>query len=111
VPRKQPRTYSLATLEAGRLLGDAVRAARLERRWTINELAERVGASYNTTHKVERGDLSVELGVAFEAAVLLGVPLFGDDPERRRIEGARLSDRLAVLPERARRPTRIDNDF
>jgi transcriptional regulator with XRE-family HTH domain len=111
MPKKRPRTYSVATLEAGHLLGDAVRAARLERRWTVRELAERVGASYNTIQKVERGDLTVALGVAFEAAVLLGVPLFGDDPERRRVEGARLRDRLAVLPERARRPVRIDNDF
>lgn len=108
---RKPRTYSPVTVEAARLLGAAVRAARLERRWTVEELAERIGANHTTVRKVERGDLTVGLGVAFEAAAIVGVPLFGDDAERRSLEAARLADRLAVLPDRARRPVTIDNDF
>ena len=108
---KKPRSYSQMTIDAARLLGASVRAARLERRWTVEELAERVGVNHTTLRKVERGDLTVGLGVAFEAAALLGVPLFGGDDERRSIEIARLNDRLAALPERARRPVRVDDEF
>ncbi len=108
---QKPRSYSPLTVDAARLLGASVRIARLERRWTVEDLAERVGVNHSTMRKVERGDLTVRLGVAFEAAALLGVPLFGDDDERRSLETARLEDRLAVLPERARRPVRVDDDF
>ena len=50
--------------------------ARRERRWTLAELAERVGVSVVTIRKVERGDPTVALGTAFEAAVIAGVVLF-----------------------------------
>jgi transcriptional regulator with XRE-family HTH domain len=108
---KNPRTYSPLTVEAARLLGARIRAARRERRWTVDELAERVGVTHPTIRKIERGDLTVSLGSAFEAAALLGIPLFGDDPDRRSIEAGRLEDRLAVLPRRVRRPVKVDNDF
>jgi transcriptional regulator with XRE-family HTH domain len=108
---KKARAYSPLTIEAARLLGARIRATRRERRWTVEELAERVGVAHPTIRKVERGDLTVSLGAAFEAAAILGVPLFADDPARRSLEAARLEDRLTVLPARVRRPVRIDNDF
>lgn len=109
---KKPRTYSSQTAEAARLLGNRIRLARLERRWTIEELAERVGINHITMSKIERGNLSVGLGAAFEAAVLVGVPLFHADAERRDQETRNVETRLALLPKRARRPTRnISNDF
>lgn len=107
----KPRTYSRRTNEAMRLLGAQVTEARRARRWSVEELAERVGASHPTIRKVERGDPSVGLGVAFEAATVLGVPLFGDDDDRRSVEAARLRDRLTALPDRARRPGKVSNDF
>lgn len=108
---KRTRTYSPATQEAARLLGRQVREARLERRWTLSDLAERLGVNYATAKKVEEGDLSVGLGVAFEAATLLGVPLFSEDRRRRGLEAARIDDRLALLPKRARRREDPDDDF
>lgn len=60
--------------------------------------------------KIESGDLTVGLGPAFEAMAVLGLSLFHAEPERRAVEAARVADRLAVLPERTRRPV-IDNDF
>lgn len=77
---------------------------------SVEELAERVGVNHQTIRKVERGDLTVGLGPAFEAAAILGVPLFDPDPERRDLEFGRMRDRLAVLPQRARRP-KVTNDF
>src|ERR1700730_7686517 len=106
---KRVRTYSPVTSEAARLLGARVRLARRERRWTVQELAERVGVTHVTIRKVERGDLTVGLGVAFEAAAVLGVPLFHEDPSRRSLEAARVDDRLALLPQLVRKPMRIDD--
>jgi transcriptional regulator with XRE-family HTH domain len=108
---KRTRTYSPITVQAARLLGARVRLARRERRWTLQELAERVGVTHVTMRKVERGDLTVGLGVAFEAAAVLGVPLFHEDPSRRTLETGRVDDRLAVLPALVRKPTEVDDDF
>ena len=109
--RKQPRTFSPLTAEAFRLLGARIRLARRERRWTLQELADRVGVTAVTMRKVERGDPSVRLGVAFEAATLTGVPLFHEDRSRRRLEAERIDDRLAVLPKYVRRPVEVNDDF
>ena len=84
--------------------------ARRERRWTLAELAERVGVSAVTMRKVERGDPSVALGTAFEAAALVGVPLFHQDSARRSVEGEVVLSRLAVLPATVR-SRRVDDDF
>lgn len=84
--------------------------ARRERHWTLQDLAERVGVTAVTMRKVERGDPSVRLGIAFEAAALTGVPLFDQDDARRRLEQARVDDRLALLPKRIHSP-KIDDDF
>jgi transcriptional regulator with XRE-family HTH domain len=103
--------YSPRTLEAAELLGAEIRIGRLERRWTANELAERVGVSVVTLRKIERGDPSVGLGFAFEAATLTGVPLFHDERPQFSAELRRVKDRLAVLPSRARKLREIDDDF
>ncbi len=71
--------YSPVTVEAARLLGARVRLARHERRWTLQELADRVGVTHVTMRKVEQGDLTVRLGIALEAAAILGVPLFHEE--------------------------------
>ncbi len=104
-------TFSPATVEATKLLGSRVRLARKRRRWTITQLAERTGVSETTIRKIERGEPSVALGTAFEAATLVGVALFHPDQVRRRIESARVEDMLAVLPASVRHPTGFDDDF
>jgi transcriptional regulator with XRE-family HTH domain len=106
-----PTAYSPVAKEAARLLGNRVRLARKERRWTVADLAERVGVSPVTMRKVERGDLTVALGTAFEAAALTGVTLFHDDPARRALEVDRVAAHLAVLPSRVRSRHVADDDF
>lgn len=109
---KKSANYSPRTSEAAELLGTQVRIGRLERRWTAQELAERVGISVVTLRKIERGDPSVGLGIAFEAATLTGVPLFDEEQPQLSSKLRRAEDRLAVLPSRARKPhTAIDDDF
>ena len=99
------------TIEASRLLGARVRLARRERRWTLQELADRAGVTAVTMRKVERGDPSVGLGIAFEAAALTGVPLFDPDRRRRQLE-SRPRRRSARGPAAAGpQAAEIDDDF
>ena len=109
---KRTRTYSPYAVEAAQLLGAQVRLARRERRWSVQELADRAGITPFTLSKVERGDLTVGLGVAFEVAALVGVPLFHEDRSRLRIDTERARDRLALLPQRVRaRKQGVKDDF
>jgi transcriptional regulator with XRE-family HTH domain len=108
---KEGHILSPAAAQATKLLGANVQLGRRQRRWTVAELAERVGVTEATMLKVEHGDPSVRLGIAFEAAALVGVPLFAEDRSRRALEASRIEDRLAVLPERVRQPRKIDDDF
>ena len=85
---------------AANLLGMQVRSARLDRGWTVADLAERAGVSPPTVLKVEHGDASVSLGTAFECAVLVGVALFYDDERRLVAEAER--GRAPLLRRRAR---------
>lgn len=109
---KRTRTFSPYATEAAKLLGARVAAARRERRWSAQELAERAGISPFTLSKVERGDMTASLGVAFELAALLGLPLFYDDRTQLTGELERAEDRLALLPRRVR-PTSgsVKDDF
>jgi len=108
----RPRPHSLYAVEAARLLGARIRLARRERRWSQDELAARTGITPRTVYKIEHGDLSVGLGAAFEAAALLGVPLFHDDRSRLSIDLDRTEARSALLPRPHRaRPNEVKDDF
>jgi transcriptional regulator with XRE-family HTH domain len=104
---KRARTYSPYAVEAAQLLGAKIRVARREQRWSQKELGDRAGITPDTLSKVERGDLSVGLGAAFEVAALVGVPLFHGDRSRMRIDLDRTFGRSALLPQRVR--TRKDD--
>lgn len=108
---RKPHAYSPQALETARLLGERVRLGRLERRWTLEEMAERVGVNHTTMRKVERGDLTVGLGPALEAAALVGVSLFEVGPGGLSLERRDAQARLAMVPSRARRPKAVDVDF
>ena len=109
---KRTRTYSPYTVEAAQLLGAQIRDARRERRWSQHELADRAGITRETLSKVERGDLSVGLGTAFEVAALAGVPLFHEDRARLSIDLDRTLARSALLPQRVRtRKEDVKDDF
>lgn len=93
------------------MLGQQIAIGRRERRWTVAELAERVGASPPTISRIEKGDPSVGLGVAFDTASILGIPLFSGDATLRSAVEAGDRDRLALLPARVRRQRKVDDDF
>lgn len=110
---KRSRSHSPYAVEAARLLGAQIRLARRERRWSQDELAARVGTTPRTISKVEHGDLSVGLGTAFEAAALLGVPLFHADRSRLSADLDRTEARSALIPRpsRGRPDHEVKDDF
>lgn len=106
------RTYSRYTREAAALLAKQVQLGRKQRKWTEHELAERAGISRATLQKIEKGDLSVAIGLVFEVAVLVGVPLFDEERTSLATHITRTDDKLALLPStvRKRRKT-VDDEF
>jgi transcriptional regulator with XRE-family HTH domain len=107
------RIYSSYTREAASLLGKQIRLGRKQRKWTEQELAQRAGLSRATLQKIEKGDLSVALGLVFEVASLVGVRLFDPDSARLASHIARTDDKLALLPSAVRKPGKapVDDDF
>jgi transcriptional regulator with XRE-family HTH domain len=103
-------TVSRSARLAAQLLGTEIAQGRRERRWTVEQLAQRCGVSPTTVRKVERGDSGVAVGTVFELAVLTSVPLFSDKPDE--LSGLLVTsrDRLALLPKRVREPRRPVND-
>lgn len=112
IAMRRKETFLPSTLDALMILGVQIAAARRELGWTAAELAERVGVSAPLISRIENGYPSTQIGAVFEAAVLVGIPLFGDDRSRlsatARVERAR----LALLPARVRKaPVVIRDDF
>jgi transcriptional regulator with XRE-family HTH domain len=95
------------------LLGAEIRLARRERRWSQDELAARAGITPRTLSKIEHGDMSVGLGAAFEAAALVGVPLFYAERSRLSADLDRAEARSALLPRppRARPGDEVKDEF
>ena len=108
-----PRVLAVQSVEALRLLGELVRLARRERRMSESELAERAGIARSTLQKIERGDPGVNIGLAFEAASMAGVELFGTaDVGELADRRVRVAEKLALLPRAVRPPSRpFDDDF
>lgn len=113
MPLQRPRVRSPYAAEAARLLGAQIRLGRRERRWSQDELAARVGITPRTVSKIEHGDLSVGLGTAFEAAALVGVPLFHAERSRLSADLDRTEARSALLsrPARTRADDEVMDDF
>lgn len=60
---------------AARLIGQAVRRLRRERRWSIEHLAERAGLSYQYVCAVETGKSNFSIDVLDRLATGFGLPL------------------------------------
>lgn len=97
-----------------KVLGQQIRIARTERRWTLNDLATRALISVPTLRAIEDGASGTAVGSVFHVASLVGIPIFGIEDRaelaRRRRHG---EDTLALLPERVRTvgPGAVRDDF
>jgi len=81
-------------------LGDRLRLARLRRRISATEMAERVGVSRMTIYKLERGDLSVGFGILVRTLGVLGLDADLDLIARDDELGRRLQDVSLRRPRR-----------
>lgn len=109
---QHPRTYSRVTREALTMMGGLIRLARKQRKMSEADLSARVGIARSTLQLIEKGNPKVEIGLVFEAATLVGVPLFVDEPSRLAPEISRVNDKLALLPQSVRRPrSEVKDDF
>jgi transcriptional regulator with XRE-family HTH domain len=110
--RTSTRAYSRYSREAALLLGQIIRRARIERKLTAQELAERAGISRGLVQRIEKGDPGCAIGAAFEVAAIVGVRLF--DSEQAALSGAISANAttLALLPKAARRArVEVKDDF
>jgi transcriptional regulator with XRE-family HTH domain len=104
------RVYSRLNLRALASLGKEIRLARKERRWTLSELAERAGISRATLQKIEKGDPRCEVGLVFEVAILVGIPLLESDTSSGAAHLKHVDDKLALLPKRVRKNAKVPHD-
>ena len=101
---------SRAAADALGVLGTQIKLARLARGWTLADTADRLGVDRRTVSSIEAGSSRVAIGTMFNAAILVGVDLFGlSGPElaRARRQG---EETLALMPERVRQPPQKDSD-
>ncbi|WP_132251714.1 helix-turn-helix transcriptional regulator [Methylobacterium segetis] len=104
------RAHSRQAVEALELLGSLVKLARLERKMTAADLAERAGISRPLLRRIERGDPGCSIGAVFEAAVIVGVPLFEAEQGAATLHAGEIRQRLVLMPKSARRSRRPARD-
>lgn len=107
------RAYSPSTKEALALMGSMIQVARKERRQTAADLAERAGISRGMLSRIEKGDPRCEIGVVFELAFLVGVPLFDVSGPNLALHRHHVEQRLKLMPKAVRKERSEDvfDDF
>ena len=93
-----------ATQRRAEALGERLRAARLRRRMSETEMAERSFVSRTTLRKLEAGDLSVSAAVLARALEVLGLDEDLDRIAANDVLGNKLADARTPLPHRRRSP-------
>jgi transcriptional regulator with XRE-family HTH domain len=102
MPKPADRPLSHYSLNAARLLGQLIRHARINRKLTASQLAERAGLSRGLLQRIERGDPGCAIGAVFEAAAIAGVPLFDADQETLDRAIAANAAMLTLMPKAVR---------
>jgi transcriptional regulator with XRE-family HTH domain len=94
------------------VLGQLIRINRIGRKLSVAQLAERVGASRDLMQRIEQGDPRCGIGIVFEAATIVGVPLFEEDRGRLTTRVAEQEYKLRLLPKSIRKAkTAVKDDF
>lgn len=107
-----PRTYSRYGREAIIVLGQLIRINRIERKLSVVELAARVGISRDMMRRIEQGDPRCGIGVVFEAAAIVGVPLFEEGRNNLTIRMTEQKEKLRLLPKSIHKSrTVVKDDF
>ena len=99
----QPKHQRLLTT-----LGENLKLARLRRRLSAEQVAERAGISRSTLHLIESGAPGTSLGKLLQVLVVLGMEsdlsrIAADDLLSRKLEDARLTETRRRAPKRPRK--------
>ncbi len=106
------KSYSRLTEQATLLLGQQIELARKNRRMSETELARRIGVARSTVQRMEQGITGVEIGTYFEAATILGIPLFEEGAKTLAPQIEQVHAMLTLMPNRVRSPNRqVKDDF
>ena len=106
------RSFSQYTTEAVSLLGKLIKLGRKKRQWSEFDLAERTGVSRQTVQRIEKGDPTCALGLVFEAASLVGVPLFDSEHTSLASHLERTDNVLTLMPKSVHKTSKaVDDDF
>nr|WP_245503986.1 helix-turn-helix domain-containing protein [Rhizobium ruizarguesonis] len=79
MPKPISRAYSHYSRDALLVFSQLIRRARIERKLTTQELADRAGISRGLVQRIEKGDPACAIGAFFEVAAIAGVRLFNAD--------------------------------
>jgi transcriptional regulator with XRE-family HTH domain len=110
-PQRAPkRTYSRYGREVITMLGQLIRINRIERKLSVAELAERIGASRDLMQRIEQGDPRCGIGLVVEAATVVGVPLFEEDRNRLTMRISEQEGKLRLLPKSIRKTRLVVKD-
>ncbi|CAA6818367.1 MAG: Transcriptional regulator, XRE family [uncultured Thiotrichaceae bacterium] len=105
---------SSSTQKRIQILGAMIKAARLERKLSQGDLAERIGVSRPTIAAIEKGKLNVSIGTVFEAAHIVGLPLMGGAEDVTQLEhvSQTVANMLKILPAKGvGKKVELDDDF
>lgn len=105
-----PRAWSRYSCEAVLLLGSLIRAARIEKKLTAQEVADRAVISRGLLQRIEKGDMKCAIGAVFEVATIVGVRLFDVDEGTLTRQLRQIEDKLTLLPKSIRDKARVVHD-
>lgn len=106
----RPPSLSIVTKFTLKTLGEMIKCARLERRMSQSNLADRLNRSRYTVMAIEKGDPDVSIGAVFEAAYIVGVRLIEDDKMSMQRLSNTIANLTAILPKKAKQKKIILND-
>lgn len=86
--------------EAIAILGQQIRLGRQRKGWTVAGLAARTGVSAPTITAIEAGSPGSSIGNVLNAAVTVGVRLFGAERDELVVLRRRGEELIALLPSR-----------
>ena len=107
----QQRTYLRYAVDAALLLGQQIELARSRRGMSPEELAERAGISTNTLREIEKGGMTVAVGLVFEVAALVGVCLFEPDKRILALQIELAQCKLCLISKDIKNDGEVDDNF
>lgn len=103
VARTSVQALSRVSREAVAVLGQRIRIGRLERKLSVQDLADRTGISRDMMRRIEAGDPRCAIGAVFEAAAVVGVALLEEDRTALAARRAQQAEKLRLLPKSVRK--------